>query len=513
MKILFEASFEVCNFVGGIHTVVSTKVNSLKKYVDRHILLGPWFHDNQNEFIQANETEVPLDIQKVFDELSKKNISCTYGWWDISSKPEVVLIDASSLADESSRNYLKKKYWDLFKVDSLNSNWDFDEPLILSTAMGMFIEEFSENCCSFEDKVVSQFHEWMTGFAGLYLKARELEGNDISVKTVFTTHATMLGRALSGHNYDLNKLPKGFDPLEDARKIGVVEKYTAENACANFCDEFTTVSKITQKEAKLFFGRNPSLTYNGLNFEDFSKGKELFFEQVSVKKKIIAVLETLFPGENFDNHLLIFTSGRPEFHNKGHDSILQAMKKIQDLDLPVVCFFLVPWMHYGVKEKFDITTHHLDSEDCQPIVQFCKSIGINNKNNSKVVFYPSYVGSREDELFNMAYYELTKGFDLGIFASSYEPWGYTPMECLACGVPATTSDLTGFGDYFSGKSHDGLFVIKKDSKEITNIVNLIKKFSTYSSDKKLDFSLKALCVADKCSWDKFVKQYIKLYGF
>lgn len=513
MNILFEASYEVCNLVGGIHTVVQTKIGYLKKYVDRHILLGPWFRDNQKEFIQAKSSEVPIEVQRVFDELSKKQIYCTYGWWDIPHKPEVVLIDANTLANDSSKNYLKKKYWDLFKVDSLTAGWDFEEPMILSTAMGMFIEEFSEQNYSSDDKVVAHFHEWMTGFGGLYLKARLIEGNDIFVKSIFTTHATMLGRSLSGHNFDLNTLPMDFDPLMEAKNIGVIEKYSAEFACANFCDAFTTVSKITQKEAKQFFGITPTLTYNGINIEDFSSGKSLIFEHMLARNKILHVLETLFPGENFDESSLVFTSGRPEFHNKGHDVILQSLKKLQDSDFPVVCFFLVPSKHYELKDDFDISTHYLDSELNQPIVKYSKEIGLTNVGNTKFVFYPCYVGSDEDDLFNMPYYDLIKGFDLGIFASSYEPWGYTPVEALSCGVLTTTSNLTGFGEYFSNKTHDGLFIVNKDFREANVLSKLIKKVHSFNSEKKLSLSLSAFEIAKKCSWKKFISQYIKVYGF
>ncbi len=519
-KILFETSFEVCNLVGGIHTVVLSKIESLQKYFDTHILIGPWFKENQKEFIQASQNEVPKEIQTIFDNLSKQNIFCAFGHWDIKEKPEVILIDSSKFQTLETQNYFKQKYWEHFKVDSLYAGWDFIEPLIFSTTAGIFIEEYikqnSNNThVDNEDTNIAQFHEWMTGFGGLYLKLKEIEtSTKLNVKTIFTTHATMLGRALTGNNRNINELKKdkNFSPINLSKEVGVLEKFTAEKACATYCDEFTTVSKITQSEANLIFDKKPKLTYNGININNFPKGKELFYEQVKSKNRIINFLEKIFPNENFNEHLLVFTSGRPEFHNKGFDSILKSLKNIQDNNQKICMFFLVPWKHYELKSNFEITTHWLDNEENHPIIKYAKELNLNNKGNTKIILYPCYIGTNEDKLFNDTYYNVTSGFDLGVFPSSYEPWGYTPLESITCGVPAITSDSTGFGDFFKTKKPKGLKIIKKNNTEIEQITKIIETNLKLNSEERLKASIDAFETAKKCSWENFITQYIDVYG-
>lgn len=516
MKLLFETSYEVCNKVGGIYTVISSKVESLKDYFDRHVMVGPWFRDRMSpEFMQADTVDVPHEIQKVFDVLAKKEIYCTYGHWKILGEPEVILIDFNSLANPAVLNSLKTDYWNLFKVDSMFAGWDFNEPLCFSTAVGMLIEEFAKQNSEEYDSIIAQFHEWMTGFGGLYLKKQELEGKKTNVRTIFTTHATMLGRSLVANGYNLTQLQKSkeFDALEYAKNIGVVEKFTAEYACANNHDEFTTVSELTKQEAKLQFGRTPKLTVNGIDTESFLAGKELFFEQMRSKHDLVSLMDMLYPEEDFENHFFAYTSGRPEYHNKGYDVILDALSELNSRDAPVVFFFLVPWQNYGIKKDYnkDISTHYLYDEENHPITIACNKLGINNEGRLKVILYPCYLGTREDDLFNNDYYDVISGFDLGVFPSYYEPWGYTPLESIAVGVPALITDSTGFGNYLTKKKLSGIDILKQDNNLALNISETISKHMLYDSRKKIEASLAAQDLAKKCDWKEFVKNYIKVY--
>jgi len=513
MRFLFETSFEVCNKVGGIHTVVSSKVNSLKNVVDKHILFGPWFRDRPSfEFIQSTADEVPQDIQEIFNFLSKKGIFCTHGKWDISSYPEVVLIDFQELAKEENRNYLKKKYWDYFGVDSLNSNWDFDEPLCFSTAVGMFIEEYARQ--NPNNDYVAQFHEWMCGFGGLYLKAKKIEKEGVDVRTIFTTHATMLGRSLMSQGKDpvvLSKT-KSFNPIDVAKECGVIEKYTTEVACAKYCDSFTTVSKITTREAKILLKADAKLTPNGIDLSFFKQGKELFIKQFNSRKRIEEILSKLFPNEDFSNSFLIYTSGRPEFHNKGFDVLLEAISFFNSRNEDVVCLFLVPLNHYEKVIPFDgISTHYIDGGSDYPLIKYAKELGLNNTGKTKVVLYPCYLGSEDDEYFGTPYYASVSGFDLGIFSSFYEPWGYTPLECIATGVPTITSNVTGFGDYVKSKKLKGIEIVEKNETEVSSIISIIKKYKSSTPEEKMQIAIDSINSSKKFEWGVFIKNYLKEY--
>lgn len=510
MTIICELSFEVCNKVGGIYTVVSSKVQSLQKRYSRYIAIGPWFRGSQHDFIQADINDVPQDIQTVFDELFKKGIYCTYGYWGISGKPETILIDHKAFMTADNSNYLKKKYWDNFQVDSLFARYDFDEPLIFATAAGMLIESLSKTT---NEKIVAQLHEWMSGFAGLYLKSRALENEPSNVSCFFTTHATMLGRSLTARGVDCTKLKKGFDADSKAKEIGVQEKHSMEKACANHLDGFSTVSSLTAKEAELFFGVKPIKTFNGLNESIFPSGKNLVKQQLNSKNALSKVLKWKFGDEDFSEHTFIYTSGRPEFHNKGFDSLVLALQKLQQNNKKVVCFFFVPWQHYGLKEPdTSVSTHHMENEYDHEIIKACREAGLDNSGSVKVILYPPYLGSDADVLFEGDYYTTISGCDLGVFPSSYEPWGYTPMESCAVGVPAITSDDTGFGEYCKKKRMKGIHIIKKGVTEVVELASIISDYTELNSEEHLHRMILAKEVAKKCDWENFVENYVKMYG-
>lgn len=511
MVIICEVSFEVCNKVGGIYTVVSSKVPYLQKHSSRYIAIGPWLNDvSATEFTQFDKDDVPKDIQLVFDILYKKGIYCTYGKWNIRGGPETILINYKTLLSSEYSSYLKTMYWNHFKIDSLYAGFDFEEPLCFSSAVGMFLEEFSRLSNS---KIIAQLHEWMSGFAGLYLKIREKEHAVSFVSSVFTTHATMLGRSLSSSGVDVRKLPKTFDSDSSARDLGVIAKHSTEKACALHLDAFTTVSSITAKEATLFFGVKPVLTNNGIDENIFPKGKNLIIKQNRSKEQLLQLLSEKFPQDiSFKDYAFFYTSGRFEFHNKGFDSILSSLKLLNDSNEKIAFFFLVPCGHYSLKKpSFSVSTHDLYEEALHPIVKMCSDIGLDNTGSVKIILHPIYLGSDEDMFFNQSYYSTVMGFDLGVFPSSYEPWGYTPMECLATGVPSITSNETGFGNFCKKKKYKDIHIVTKGEKEVTQLYDFLKQYASLTEEERLEKTILAKELSKKFSWEVFIKQYIDVY--
>lgn len=517
--ILFEISYEVCNKVGGIYTVIRSKVPSIKKRVDRHILIGPWIREQKEEFIPTTPELVPPEIQKVFDILYKKGIYCTYGKWNVQGFPETILIDYVTFAQQ--KNEYKKKYWELFGVDSLFTGWDFEEPLCFSTAAGIFIEEFEKEK---NKKIVAQFHEWLAGFGLLYLKSKESK-----VKTIFTTHATTLGRSLSERDIFVSSLPYDFNPDRTATDIGVIAKHTVEKACAIHANAFTTVSTITSHETESLLGKKADIiTPNGLDIADFPNNKEMIARKKHARMALCNFLQQYIQLDHTES-MILYTSGRPEFKNKGFNILLESLSELNTQGKQLACFFFVPWKHYEIKQivqkrlqgedtsEIPICTHDIDDEDQHPILRACKQLGLNNKGSVKIILYPVYLGTRSDIIFKKSYYDLISGCDLGVFASAYEPWGYTPLESIACGVPAITTDACGFGDYMKNnvtqKSKgikSGLYVLlrKKEDpvKKITKIIidhNKRKNKEIISKD--------ARDLANMCDWEIFVDNYFKVY--
>ena len=161
---LFEVSWEVCNKVGGIYTVVKSKAYAMKEFYKHYFLIGPYFP--KKAMIELNEKEPPEQLKKAFEDVKKQGISCYYGTWDVEGSPDTVLIDFNSLIKR--KNDIKKELWESHKIDSINSKWDFEEPMIWSWAVGILL-------CAIESrlpdkKIIGHFHEWLSGFAIFHLK-------------------------------------------------------------------------------------------------------------------------------------------------------------------------------------------------------------------------------------------------------------------------------------------------------------------------------------------------------
>jgi glycogen(starch) synthase len=505
---LFEVSFEVCNKVGGIYTVVKSKAAEMSKQYKNYFLMGPYYKDKLD--VEFEEKKVPQNLESIFNELKKEGIICHYGKWQIKGEPDVILIDFIGFAEK--QDYLKSKYWEQYQIDSLGSGWDFIEPLVWSTACGKLIEKFSN--LNKDKKIVGHFHEWLSGFGLLHLKS--VKSN---AKTVFTTHATMLGRTIAGSGENLYDMLDNINPEYEAKKRGVNDKFSTEKACALNTDIFTTVSEITQIEAEKLLGRKAEvLVLNGLDINKFPSFEETSNLHVTSRDKIREFLTYYFyPHYTFDmNHTLtFFIVGRYEFRNKGIDVFIKALGNLNEhlkkknKKRTVAVLFWIPGDAKNIKSELlenkifyrhiknyveshsreiekkivndivsnkdltkrsifskdflinnqryvkqfkrkngnpSLTTHNLGNENQDAILNAFKQSGLNNaqEDRVKVILYPVYL-TGVDGLIDLPYYEAMCGCHLGVFPSYYEPWGYTPVESAAMGTPAITSDLSGFG--------------------------------------------------------------------
>ena len=513
---LYEISWEVCNKVGGIFTVIKSKAaRTVDYYKENYYLIGPYVADKIigefKEMLPHNE------LKAIFDELKRENIICHYGKWLIEGNPNLILIDFTGF--KSRINDIKKELWESYKIDSLQAPPDYDEPVVWSYTAGKLIEKLTRNCGT--KKMCAQFHEWLSGAGLLYLKMKK-----IKIATVFTTHATILGRTLAGNNINPCSLPTTINPEIEAVKYGIVSKYHIEKNSAKYADIFTTVSEITAIEAEHLLGRKPEvLVLNGLDINRFPT-----FEDRSIKHRLYKnqikefLMYYFFPYYLFDieDTLIYFLAGRYEFHAKGIDILIKALGKLnqklkdEKSKLTIVTFIWVPTAIRGVKlellenriffkdikdsveeeldeikrniltsiisnkkitqadlmnpETMDIikkkvmrfkkqkepflVTHDLMDEN-DAIVESFNNNNLHNKESDrvKVIYYPTYL-TGADGLLDLEYYEAMTGSQLGIFPSFYEPWGYTPLEAGALGIASITTDLSGFGRYISQKQRE-----------------------------------------------------------
>ena len=342
-KYLFEISWEVCNKVGGIHTVVTSKLEyCLNEFKENYYSVGPYLHNTSNQTFREETT--PPEFASVATQLSKVGIVLHFGRWLVDNEPKTILVDWTNYTYKL--NYIKSEYWNKYQLDTMGSDYyDVDQPLLWSTAIGMMLEKFAQE--KPDDKIAVQVHEWMSAGSILHLKNTSTN----NVRCVFTTHATVMGRALTARGiYHENQ--KGIENVdEEARKIGVLAKHQIEKLAGMNADAFTAVSEMTSQEAFRLFGIKPLVVENGLdlklfpNFLDLSSLHKISRE--NWKKYITSYFAPYYPIDP-DKISLQFTMGRYEFHNKGYDLYLEALSalnqklKANDSEKSVVALFMVP---------------------------------------------------------------------------------------------------------------------------------------------------------------------------
>ncbi len=584
---VFEISWEVCNKVGGIYTVLESKAALMKENYKNYILIGPYFPDKAKfEFL---EKEIPEHFKKTFTQLNNQGIICKYGSWLVKGEPDVILLDFQGYIKE--KNSLKEKYWNNFKIDSLYTQWEFEEPMIWSTTVGKLLELFTQINKS---TIVAHCHEWLAGFTLLYLKM-----NKIKIGTVFTTHATMLGRVLAASGSDFYSKMETINPLDEAKKNGILDKHTTELACAQNADVFTTVSEITAIEAEKLLGRKADiLVLNGLDIGRFPS-----FEETSVKhqlnREIIREFISYYflPYYYFDPEetLTFFIVGRYEYKNKGIDIFIKSLSQLnermkkENSKKTIVVFFWIPrdvlsakaslaknksnyhhvrdfiddnikttqsrimenimicdkascftdeknfYQHQLFDKEFlsnvrrlrlnfssvgkpPLTTHDLVNEQEDLIIKSFLEQGLDNstENKVKVIFYPVYL-SGIDGLIDLPYYDAIMGCHLGLFPSYYEPWGYTPLESAALGVPSLTTDLGGFGRFVLSqhKGDSGVFVLKRyqrtEEETINSFTDILHNFSKLDRKGRVDQKLYAKQISNLADWKVFIKNYLEAH--
>ena len=516
---LFEVSWEVCNKVGGIHTVIATKALNMSRQMDnRHILIGPdvWRETKQNpEFLEDNRLLRPWR-----DKAAQEGLRIRVGRWNVAGNPIVVLVDFTSYI--ARKDEIFTDFWKRFKLDSISGQWDYIEPALFGYASGIVIESFVRFNLAPHHKSVAQFHEWMTGTGLLYLKTCKLP-----VATAFTTHATVLGRCIAGNMLPLYDQMENYNAAEKAREYNVIAKHSLEKTAAVYADVFTTVSDITSRECSHFLEKDVDMvTPNGFE-NSFTPADDQYPAWVAKgKARLKDIAESLLKEKTDDNALMVGISGRYEFKNKGIDVFIEALgslnKKLREGDRQVLAFFMVPAGHRGPRKNFDdlYTTHYLNDPDNDPSIKMFRETGLLNssENRVKVFFIPCYLDGN-DGFVNMTYYELLAGLDLSVFPSYYEPWGYTPLESLAFRVPTVTTSLAGFGlwvDKQYKEAHPGIEIIHRDDRNrnsvVTAIAEVIERVSGYDTAQTDAVKANARDVSSIALWDHFLTYYTSAYA-
>ncbi|MBR5456164.1 MAG: glycogen/starch synthase [Bacteroidaceae bacterium] len=530
---LFEISWEVCNKVGGIYTVVSTKARTLSEVEGLNtIYIGPDLWKEKENPLFTEDKRLWSAWRK---SLSDEKLTVRCGYWEIPGRPKVILVDYTGYMADKDAIY--GELWNDFAVDSLHGYGDYDDSMIFGYSVGRVIESFYKKVVK-KGKAVVQAHEWQSGGAALYIKKNLPE-----VGTIFTTHATSIGRSIASNGKPLYDYFEGYNGDQMAAELNVQSKHSVEKQTAHNVDCFTTVSDLTARECEQLIERKIDVVLeNGFEKDFVPSGAAFTSKRKKARELRIRAVEALTGTKIGDDALLIGLGGRMEMRNKGIDLFLQAMRGLRDqkeLDRDIIAFIDVPaWMDTAREDLCErlaqtdaewdtplenpFITHKLHNTNEDAVVCAIRSLGLDRIDGSrvKVVYVPCYLNG-SDGVFNMNYYDALIGNDLSVYPSYYEPWGYTPLESVAFRIPTITTNLAGFGLWVNsllgrqGELNDGVEVIERTDSNYFEMSDVITKtICTFAAQNKKDVDAirkKAAKIADKALWKCFILNYFNAY--
>lgn len=544
-SVIFETSWEVCNKVGGIYTVLSSRAKTLQEsHADKVFFIGPdiW-QDKENAMFKENKRL----LTKWKKAASEAGINVRIGRWNVPGQPIALLVDFQPFFEVKNEIYAEA--WNDFQVDSLHAYGDYDEASMFSYAAGKLVEVLIKADLLKGESIVYQAHEWMSGLGMLFLKKACPE-----VATIFTTHATSIGRSIAGNNKLLYKYFGGYNGDQMAAELSMEAKHSIEKQSAHGADCFTTVSTFTDRECKQLLDKPADVVLpNGFENDFVPQGAAFTKKRKEARKCILDVASNLIGEQLADDTLIVSTSGRNDFRCKGFDVYLEAlaqlnarMKDAADSDenvesSKVLALIEVPcWTKEPRKDLADrlaaktktvgdslptpMITHDLYNINEDRILCLIKNLGLWNTKNDpvKVVLVPCYLEGN-DGIFNMPYYDLLTANDLCLYPSYYEPWGYTPLESCAFKAPCITTDLSGFGQWvndvlgYQGELSDGVKVIHRDDDNYfevaREICEAIEAMTQMPKAARTNICKKAAALADKAQWKNFIKHYFEAYDF
>ncbi|MEZ4775502.1 MAG: glycosyltransferase [Bacteroidia bacterium] len=585
--LLVEVSWEVANPVGGINAVIRSKVPTMmEKWGDRYLLIGPYINHNVMAVFEPME---PGDdpYGRAVTKMRNMGFQVHYGRWLTSGRPLTVLLPPYSVYDRLPE--IKYLLWEHHDISTPGDDDLINSVVAFGWMVKVFMTRLSEPDVNTQP-VVAQVHEWMAATS-----IPEIRRDKLPIHTVFTTHATMLGRYLAMNDPNFYDNLPFYDWAKEARHFNIETQVKFERAAAHGAHVFTTVSEVTAKECESLIGRRPEVvTPNGWRLSKYDISHEI--QNVHQKNKDL--IHEFVRGHFFQNYsfdldktMYFFTSGRYEYKNKGYDLTLEALARLNwrlkdaGVDTTVVMFFITKRDYTSINPRvlesratlgkvrqtveeikqqlgdrlFDktisndynrfpdlndfvddywkinlrrsvqnwhseslppIVTHNLVDDANDEVLNFMRMANLLNykEDRVKMVYHPDFI-STTSPLFGMDYLDFVKGCHLGIFPSFYEPWGYTPMECMSFGVPAITSDMAGFGDYLvktlDNPEKAGVYVVNRVNRSFDEAANQLADqlfaFAKMSRAKRISQRYKLVEAAEQFDWKNLAKFYEEAY--
>lgn len=528
---IFESSWEVCNKIGGIYTVLSTKAKALQASGNGNVVfIGPdvWTEDNPCPVFKEYKTLLKGAASKL---KLPFGIKVRVGRWLVPGTPLAVLVDCGQTVEHLPEIY--GRMWEIYGVDSLHAYGDYDEGCAFGVASAMVTEALVRLLKADPRRVIAHFDEWTTAMGLLWLGQKVPE-----IATVFTTHATSIGRSICSNGKPLYDYFEGYHGDQMAQELNMESKHSLEKNTAHRADCFTTVSGVTARECAQLLDITPqAVTPNGFEADFVPKGARYTMARKASRRKLLSLASALTGRELDDDTLLVATSGRNEYRNKGIDLYIDAMRQVSGMHtgLRTVAFIMVPaWSDKplpGLRDAMDrgmaapgaphFASHSLHNEGHDPIFQRLGQLGGNNNPTDEVlyIYVPCYLDGH-DGVLDMSYYEMLPGLDLTVFPSYYEPWGYTPLESIAFGVPTVSTDKAGFGQWILDDSDAtfegcGAEVVERNDSDYEAAADEIARktrFLGQCDGKTRDHIRKAAReTAARADWKRFISHYKEAY--
>lgn len=577
--LLFEIGWEVCWQLGGIYTVLRTKALAMQeRWGEHYCLIGPY--NPTTAAVEFEEMPTEGFIRQTLDKLRDQGIPCHYGRWLVEGRPRVILLDYR--ARYPMLNTDKYLLWKDHGIPTLADDGEVNDVV----AFGFTVAEFFRELLNVvtDRPVLAHFHEWMGGVAVPRISHMKLD-----MSTLFTTHATLLGRYLASDNPDFYRNLPFINPEAEADRYGIYPRFAIERAAAHAATVFTTVSEVTDVEARQLLGRGADVILpNGLNIHRFAALHEFQNLHRQYKERIHEfVAGHFFPSYTFDldRTLYLFTSGRYEYRNKGMDLFIEALWRVNERlkqapDAPTIVAFIITRAavrnisvgvlqnqsmfeelkatcqdienemgrrlltaaaHGRIPEHIceliddeasvrlkraihawrstyqpPIVTHDLMDDANDPILQHLRHRNLVNAAGDpvKIVFHPQFV-TATSPLIGLDYPDFVRGCHMGIFPSYYEPWGYTPMEAIALGVPAVTTDLSGFGAYvqahMSDAADNGIFVLNRRTRTFEqateDLVAHLMTFAQTTRRQRIELRNRVESTSELFDWSRLARHY------
>ncbi|MHC4135747.1 MAG: alpha-glucan family phosphorylase [Planctomycetota bacterium] len=513
---LYVVSWEVCNPGGGVHTALATSARLIDSHYGHETLyIGPdlWAERAAGAKFEPDEVQPPLAAFA-----AERDVPVRFGRWNVDGAPAAALIDFGRLLDRKNR--ILGDLWNDFAVDSIHADWDTVERILFGYAAGTFLElHYHAEIRPRARRAVAHFHQWMSA-AGLLHIARTTP----QIATVYTPHGTALGRRLAGDGVRLRSELDTIDPASSAQERGMEAQHTLEAAATQQASVLTVVNEQTKPETTQLLGRRPDLvTPNGYVARDRVDAEH----RHEVRAAILRAAER-FLGTPLDAAAtrIVFSSGRYEFRNKGFDVAIRALGRLREREskpprhLLFAIFVSAP--QTGLRHEVvvrlkrsdlkgdgcGICTHTLARPETDPICKAAREAGLTNRPDDPVhlIFCPVMLDGR-DPLFPYSYRDVIQASDLTVFPSLYEPWGYTPLESLAAGVPTVTTDATGFGRFvltLPEAEREAVTVLSADNDPADELADELARFLARPDEEIAALRRAGGAVVERTDWQALV---------